>query len=325
LFDTSSPAAYRFNATIAGIEAAAAILLVGTNPRWEAPLVNTRIRKAVKAGATVFRIGPEVDLTYKVTELGNDLSLLAKLPKELKLAFAGKEKTAFIIGTGALVHDGAYDSAWAAAAGLGATLNVLHTAASRVGALDIGFVAQGGLPAIRAAAGSLKALFLLGADEMDTDAFADTFTIYIGTHGDRGVRHADVILPGAAYTEKHGIYVNLEGRVQYSEMAVNPPGEAREDWTILRALSDALGKTLKFDDLGQLRAAIDAEYSHLTVPGLTAFVATQSRIKTPRVSGEIRYPIEDFYLTNPIARSSPTLQRCSAEILHGQTFAEAAE
>jgi NADH-quinone oxidoreductase subunit G len=325
MFDTSSLTDYRFNSTIAGIETAPAILLIGANPRWEAPLVNTRIRKAVKAGAKVFRIGPPVDLTYKVTDLGNDLALLAKLPQDVKDAFQGKENAAFIVGMGALVHDGAYDSAWAAAAGLGATLNVLHTAASRVGALDLGFVAKGGVDAIRAAAGSLKALFLLGADELDTSAFADTFTIYIGTHGDRGVTHADVILPGAAYSEKHGIYVNLEGRVQYSEMAVNPPGEAREDWTILRALSEVLGKTLPFDSLARLRAAIGAEFTHLTEPGLTRFSIMQSRVKTPKVSGAIRYPIEDFYLTNPIARSSPTLRRCSAEILHGEVFAEAAE
>jgi NADH-quinone oxidoreductase subunit G len=325
IFDTSSITDYRFNSTIAGIEDAPAILLVGANPRWEAPLVNTRIRKAVKKGAKVFRIGPEVDLTYPVVELGNDLATLAKLPKELREAFQGKENAAFILGMGALVHDGAYDSAWAAAAGLGATLNVLHTAASRVGALDLGFVAQGGIEAIRAAAPKLKALFLLGADEMDISAFADVFTIYIGTHGDRGVRHADVILPAAAHTEKHGIYVNLEGRVQYSEMAVAPPGEAREDWTILRALSDALGKRLKFDSLSELRAAIGNEFPHLTEPGLTLFSVAQSRVKVPKASGAIRYPIEDFYLTNPIARSSPTLQRCSAEILHGAAFAEAAE
>jgi NADH-quinone oxidoreductase subunit G len=161
---------------------------------------------------------------------------------------------------------------------------------------------------------------------MDTAAFADTFTVYIGTHGDRGVRHADVILPAAAYSEKHGTYVNLEGRVQLSEFAVHPPGEAREDWTILRALSDVLGRTLPFDDLSQLRTAIAAEFPYLGVAGLTTFPPLTAPAGPARsVSGEIVYPIEDFYLTNPIARASPTLQRCSAEILHGQTFQEAAE
>jgi NADH-quinone oxidoreductase subunit G len=324
-FDTSSPGAYRFNATIAGIEAARAILLIGSNPRWEAPLVNTRIRKAVKAGAKVFHIGPEVDLTYPVTHLGGDLKLLSKLPQDVSEAFAGAAEPAVIVGMGALVHDGVYDAARAAAAALGASFGLLHTAASRVGALDLGFVTDGGIDAIRARAGTLKALFLLGADEFDASALADTFTVYIGTHGDAGVRNADVILPAAAYTEKHGTYVNLEGRVQLSEKAVDPPGDAREDWTILRALSDAVGKTLKFDDLSGLRAVIGSEFPHLTVTGLTAFGAPAKTAKAPKVSGEIVYPIQDFYLTNPIARSSPTLQRCSAEILHGQHFAEAAE
>jgi NADH-quinone oxidoreductase subunit G len=325
-YGSDLPAAYRFNPTIAGLETAPAILLVGTNPRWEAPLVNTRIRKAVKAGATVFRIGPAVDLTYPVNELGNDLAILGKLPKEVSEAFDGKADAAVIVGMGPLATAGVYEAAGAAAAALGAGFGLLHNAASRVGALDLGFVTGGGIDSLRARAGSLKALFLLGADELDTSDFTDTFTVYIGTHGDRGVRHADVILPGAAYTEKHGTYVNLEGRVQLSEFAVHPPGEAREDWTILRALSDVLGKTLPFDTLPQLRAAIAAEVPRLGTAGLSpvdplpAFAGA-----APGLSGEIVYPIEDFYLTNPIARSSPTLQRCSAELLHGQSFQEAAE
>ncbi len=325
-FGVSSPAAYRFNSTIAGIETAPAILLVGTNPRWEAPLVNTRIRKAVKAGARVFHIGREIDLTYPVTHLGTDLSLLGNLPAEVSDAFQGKENSAIVVGMGALVHEGAYEAARAAAATLGANFNLLHIAASRVGALDLGFVTEGGVDAIRAQAGALRALFLLGADETDLSAFADTFTVYVGTHGDAGVKVADVILPAAAYTEKQGTYVNLEGRVQLSEKAVDAPGEAREDWTILRALSDILGRTLPFDTLSQLRAAIAAEKRHLTVTGLTQFAPLAApEGPAPSVSGEIVYPIDDFYLTNPIARSSPTLQRCSAEILHGQSFAEAAE
>jgi NADH-quinone oxidoreductase subunit G len=325
LYDVSSPSAYRFNATLGGLEEARAILLVGTNPRWEAPLVNTRIRKAVKGGAKVFAIGPEVDLTYPVTWLGNDLSLLSKLPKEVTEGFKGAASPAVIVGMGGLMHDGAYEAARAAAGALGATFNMLHTAASRVGALDLNFVTNGGVNAIRERAGALKALFLLGADEMDLSAFVGTFTVYIGSHGDAGVRQADVILPAAAYSEKHGTYVNLEGRVQLSEPAVNPPGEAREDWTILRALSDVLGKTLPFDNLQQLRAAIGAVKPHLTMPGLAQFDPLPAPGKAPKLSGEIVYPIADFYLTNPIARSSPTLQRCSAEILHGVQYEEAAE
>jgi NADH-quinone oxidoreductase subunit G len=324
-FDVSSPASYRFNATIAGIETAGAILLIGANPRWEAPLVNTRIRKAIKAGAKVFHIGPAVDLTYPVTHLGTDLSVLSKLPQEVADLFAAAANPAVIVGMGALMIDGAYEASRAAAATLGASFGLLHTAAARVGALDLGFVTEGGVDAIRARAGALKALFLLGADETDLSAFANTFTVYIGSHGDAGVKVADVILPAAAYSEKHGIYVNLEGRVQFSERAVFPPGEAREDWTILRALSDVLGKTLPFDDLGQLRAAIGAAHPHLTTPGLSPVAPLGNLGNAPKVAGEIVYPIQDFYLTNPIARSSPTLQRCSAEILHGQDFAEAAE
>jgi NADH-quinone oxidoreductase subunit G len=325
-FDVSSPASYRFNPTIAGIETAPAILLVGTNPRWEAPLVNTRIRKAVKAGARVYRIGPQVDLTYPVTDLGDDLALLGNLPTEVSEAFTGKANSAVVVGMGALKDEGVYAASRAAATALGATFGLLHTAAARVGALDLGFVTDGGLDSIRARARGLKALFLLGADELETSGFADTFTVYIGTHGDRGVRNADVILPAAAYTEKHGTYVNLEGRVQLSEFAVHPPGEAREDWTIFRALSDVLGKTLPFDDLRQLRAAIAAEVPRLGVAGLSAVDPLPAFAgPAPGVSGAVTYAIEDFYLTNPIARSSPTLERCSAEILHGQTFQEAAE
>jgi NADH-quinone oxidoreductase subunit G len=325
-YDGSNAAAYRFNSTIARIEEARAILLIGSNPRWEAPLVNTRIRKAIKAGARVFHIGEQVDLTYPVTHLGNDLALLGNLPREVSEAFQGQSGSAVIVGMGALVHEGAFEAARAVATTLEATFNLLHTAASRVGALELRFITEGGIDAIRAQAGSLKALFLLGADEMDLSAFAETFTVYIGTHGDRGVKVADVILPAAAYTEKHGTYVNLEGRVQLSEKAVDAPGEAREDWTILRALSDVLGERLPFDSLDALRASIAYEEPHLTVTGLSPVDPLPAFTRAaPALSGPITYPIQDFYLTNPIARSSPTLRRCSEEILHGQTFQEAAE
>lgn len=325
-FDVSSAAAYRFNSTIAGVETAPAILLVGANPRWEAPLVNTRIRKAVKAGARVFHIGPEIDFTYPVTHLGADLSALGTLSQEVRDTFTGRENSALIVGMGALVHERAYEAARTAASVLGATFNLLHTAAARMGGLDLGFVTEGGIDAIRARAGALRALFLLGVDETDLSAFADSFTVYVGTHGDRGAKMADVILPAAAYTEKHGIYVNLEGRVQVSEQAVDPPGEAREDWTIIRALSDVLGRTLPFDSLSEVRAAIAAERPHLAETGIAAVEPLPAaKGPAPSVQGAIVYPIQDFYLTNPIARASPTLQRCSEEILHGQTFQEAAE
>jgi NADH-quinone oxidoreductase subunit G len=323
-FDVSSPAAYRFTATIAGIEAASAILLVGTNPRWEAPLVNTRIHKAVKAGAKVFAIGPAVDLTYPVEWLGDDLSALATLPDHVAKAFDG-HNGAVIAGMAAFAHDGAHAAIGSAAIALGASLSLLHNAAGRVGALDTGFVTEGGIDAIRAKASSLKALFLLGADEFDASAFANTFTVYIGTHGDRGIAHADVILPAAAYGEKPGTWVNMEGRVQRGERAVFPPGDAREDWTILRALSEVLGKTLPFDSLDQLRAAIAATHPQLAEEGLPAIEGAKGTVAGRSISGRIAYPIDDFYLTNPIARASATMQRCSAEIIHGLDVAEAAE
>jgi len=320
-FDVSSPAAYRFGPTIAGVQDAQAILLVGANPRWEAPLVNTRIRKAVKKGAKVYAIGPEVALTYPVEWLGEDLSALGSLPE----ALTNVEGAVVIAGSGALRIEGAYSAARAAAAAMGAGFGVLHTAASRVGALDLGYADDGGVAGIADKAGSLKALFLLGVDEMDVSAFANTFTVYIGTHGDRGVAVADVILPGASYAEKPGTYVNMEGRVQRADRAVFPPGDAREDWTILRALSAALGRALPFDSLEQLRARIAAAHPHLADEGLNQVAPLGVAPAAGGVSGRITYSIDDFYLTNPIARASETMQRCSAELLHGQDYAEAAE
>ena len=170
-------------------------------------------------------------------------------------------------------------------------------------------------------------LFLLGADEVDLAPFANSLKIDIGHHGDRGAAGADVVLPGAAYSEKHGIYVNLEGRVQYSEKAVDPPGDAREDWSILRALSDAVGRPLPFDTFRELREALFRDFPAFGQPGLVAFDWAPPELDAGKIAKgtSVTYPITDFYLTNSIARSSPTMQRCSAEILHGQDFAEAAE
>ena len=319
LYDVSQPASWRFNPTIAGVEHAKAILLVGSNPRWEAPLVNTRIRKAVKRGAKVFAIGPKVDLTYPVEWLGDDLSALGDLPEVL----TGTSDAIVIAGMGACRIEGGYGAARQTAAALGAGFGLLHTAAGRVGALELGFVTEGGLAAVAAAAPKL--LFLLGVDQTDLSPFAGAFKVYIGTHGDAGARAADVVLPGAAYVEKSGTWVNMEGRVQRAERAVFPVGDAREDWTILRALSAVLGKTLPFDTLGDLRAKIAGDHPTLADEGIVLSGALDVAPRGGDVSGAIVYPIEDFYLTNPIARSSPTMQRCSAELLHGETFAEAAE
>jgi len=319
LYDVSQPASWRFNPTIVGVEHAKAILLVGSNPRWEAPLVNTRIRKAVKKGAKVFAIGPQVDLTYPVEWLGEDIASLGSLPE----ALTGATDVIVIAGMGACTIEGGYGAARQTAAALGAGFGLLHTAAGRVGALELGFVTEGGLGAVAAAAPRL--LFLLGVDETDLSPFDGAFKVYIGTHGDAGARAADVILPGSAYTEKPGTWVNLEGRVQRAERAVFPVGDAREDWTILRALSAVLGKTLPFDNLGELRARIAGEYPTLADEGIVLSGALDPAPRGGDVSGTIVYPIADFYLTNPIARSSPTMQRCSAELIHGETFAEAAE
>jgi NADH-quinone oxidoreductase subunit G len=200
--------------------------------------------------------------------------------------------------------------------------NVMHNAAARVGGLDLGLTVPGGVAEIVADHG-LKALFLLGADEVETPG--GVFTVYIGTHGDRGVRHADVILPGAAYTEKSGTWVNMEGRVQRGLRAVFPPGEAREDWTILRALSSVLGAALPYDDLGALRARIGAEWGQFgTIGGLLRADPDLSGAVSGPVSGHFEPVWDNYYQTNPIARASETMAACVQQILGGRAL-EAAE
>jgi len=325
-YDTSSLAAVNFNTTIAGAEKADAILLVGTNLRWEAPLVNTRIRKAIKKGAKVFAIGPEVDLTYKVEWLGNDLGLLGKLPKGAAEAFKNAERPMVIVGGGAL--KGGHGAALALAKSLNLVrdgwngFNVVHMAASRVGGLMLGLAQKGGIADVVAA--KPKLTFFLGADEVDFSKFAKSFKVYVGHHGDKGAAAADVVLPGASYAEKSGTWVNLEGRVQRGERAVFPPGDARDDWTILRALSAVMGKTLPFDTIEELRAAMGVDTPDLATLGLKSF-AWNAPALDAKGEGEVTYPIKDFYLTNAICRASPTMQRCSAELIHGEEFAEAAE
>jgi NADH-quinone oxidoreductase subunit G len=236
-YDVSSLSAVNFNTTIAGIETADVILLVGTNLRWEAPLVNTRVRKAIKRGAKVFAIGPETDLTYKAHWLGSDTALLAKLPKDLADAFGAAERPAVIVGGGALKIDGVHGAALALAEKYNLVrhgwngFNVLHFSAARMGGLMLGYAQPEGVAALV----GTKLVFALGADEVDWSVFGASFKVYIGHHGDAGAKAADVILPGASYAEKAGTYVNLEGRVQMAERAVFPPGDAREDWAILRA------------------------------------------------------------------------------------------
>ena len=201
--------------------------------------------------------------------------------------------------------------------------NVLHMAAARMGALMLGFAQKGGMADLVAA--KPKVLLALGADEVDFSRFENSLKVYIGHHGDKGAHAADIILPASAYTEKSGAYVNTEGRVQFADKAVFAPGDAREDWTILRALADALGVSVGFDSFDQLRDAMVAEVPALGFEGLTDYGKLPKADAKAKAEGRIAYPVKDFYLTNPIARSSPTMQQCSAELLHGDVLAEAAE
>ncbi|MCA0911330.1 NADH-quinone oxidoreductase subunit NuoG [Qipengyuania gaetbuli] len=321
-YDVSSLAAVNFNSTFAGIENADAVLIVGSHIRWEAPLVNVRIRKAVKRGAKVLVVGPHWETTYPAEFLGNDLGVLNSLPKEVSEVFSKAERPAVIVGGAAL--KGAHGKALALASEWGAAFNVLHFSAARMGGLMLGFAQKGGIADLAKA--SPKVLLALGADEMDFEPFADSLKVYIGHHGDRGAHAADIILPGASYAEKDGTYVNTEGRVQFAEKAVFAPGDAREDWTILRALADALKVEVGFDSFDQLQSAMIATVPALGEEGLADYGALPKADAKAKAEGVLSaYPIKDFYLTNPIARASEVMQRCSAELLHGGELAEAAE
>ncbi|OYW61501.1 MAG: NADH-quinone oxidoreductase subunit G [Rhizobiales bacterium 12-68-15] len=336
-------ATYVFNPGIAGIEDADAILLVGTDPRSEAPVLNARIRKRWRATAGNLRIGlvgVPADLTYPYDYLGAGPETLADLAGAGTFAdvLKGAERPLIIVGQGALARaDGAAVLALAArlAVSVGAVKDgwngfaVLHTAAARVGALDVGCVpAAGGLDAAALASpGGADIVFLLGADEIEIAPGA--FTVYIGTHGDRGAHRADVILPGAAYSEKSGLYVNTEGRVQFANRAAFPPGEAREDWAILRALSEVLGQKLPYDQLSALRAALVAAHPHFgridmveTADPAALTALAQQGGTTDKAA--FAPAITDFYLTNPIARASAIMAECSA-LRMGAAAAVAAE
>jgi NADH-quinone oxidoreductase subunit G len=326
-YDCTSLSAVAFNSTIAGIEEADAVLLVGSNIRWEAPLIATRLRKIARKGGKLFAIGPEVDLGMKVEWLGNDLKLLGKLPKAVTDVFAKAERRALIVGPGAL-GAGGLGAALALVGPLGLIkdgwngFNVLHISASRMASLILGYAQPGGLADIEAAKPELA--LLLGADEMPSDRLEGAYKVYIGHHGDNGARHADLVLPGAAYAEKHGTYVNTEGRVQRGEKATFPPGEAREDWAILRAVSELAGKALPFDNFGQLHRQMVAQYPQLGRDGLIDLPWAPPKLDA-KAQGPVRYPIPDFFLTNAICRNSPTMRRCSEELVQGLHYEEAAE
>ncbi len=340
LGDAGGRAGYLFNTGIAGIEEADAIMLIGTNPRLEAPVLNARIRKRwLKGNLLVGLIGEKADLTYSYHYLGAGPESLARF---IDHPPAQKQKPMFIIGQGALARfDGAAVLAAAAKAAqaLGVVkegwngFNILHTAAGRVGALDAGALPGEGGHSTReilaaAKSGELDMLFLLGADEIDLPPQGSCFVVYQGTHGDQGAHRADVILPGAAYTEKSVTYVNTEGRPQMTRRATFPPGEAREDWAILRALSDVLGATQPWNSLEELRRTLHEKAPHLRrLDQLSKADAGDLAALTGRggaMSAEaFASPIKDFYLTNPIARASRIMGECSA--LRSTARLEAAE
>ncbi|MEN3973880.1 NADH-quinone oxidoreductase subunit NuoG [Emcibacter sp. SYSU 3D8] len=331
--DATARASYLFNSTIAGIDQADALLIVGSNPRIEAPIINARIRQRwLSGGLRVGVIGERPELTYDYDYLGagpDTLGEVASGGHSFADVLRGAQHPMIIVGQGALARD---DGAAVLAAarqiadsygmiGEGWNgFNVLHTAAARVGGLDLGFVpGEGGLDVegilAGAESGAVEVVYLLHADELDTSRLDKAFVIYQGTHGDEGVKHADVILPGAAYTEKNATWINTEGRVQLGNRAVFPPGNAREDWTIIRALSEVVGGKLPYDNLGALRRRIAAALPHVTavddvVPAeWTAFGQAGALGDAPFVS-----TVTQHYLTNPICRASYVMAECHAVI-----------
>ena len=317
-FDLSQPAGYRFNSTIAGIEQADSIVLVATNPRLEAPILNARIRKAWMArGTKVSLIGEKVTLNYPYTHLGTNIDALDKLVKDAK----GADKAArpmMIVGMGAFTRtDGAavHAAVLDAAMNLGCItpewngFNVLHTAGGRMGALELGFTPPTGTLDLSNA----KAVYLLGVDTDIVDTLPnDAFVIYQGHHGDKGAARADVILPGAAYTEKNATYMNTEGRVQRGQAAVTPVGQAKADWAILRALSETLNRPLPFNTLAELRSAMIQK--HPAFGALDAIVDVEApraiKAQGKVATTDFRAAVSNYYQTCPVSRASVTMAAC---------------
>ena len=333
--DPGVAASYRFNTTIAGIEQADAILIIGSNPRVESPVINARIRKRyLQNGLPIGVIGPDADLTYTHQNFGDDPAMLGDVAggNHPFAKVLGKAKNPMlIIGAGALsrsdgqvllglAHKIANETGMISDSWNG--FNVLQTAASRVGGIDIGFVpGAGGMDAISilegAQSGEIEIVYLLGADEIDTNRLGKAFVVYQGHHGDNGAHRADVILPGAAYTEKNATYVNTEGRVQQTRLATFPPGEAKEDWAIVRKLSDVLGHKLAFESLADVRERM-VEINDIFE---TIDEVKPQKWKNFGGRGEVnsdwplRSHVRNFYMTDPISRTSETMARCTAEIL----------
>jgi len=335
-------ASYIFNPTIEGIEQADAIVIIGSNPRFEASVLNARIRKHWRArnDLPIGVIGDVGDLRYDHEILGSGPDSLRDLADGNGRFFKVLRKAShplIIVGQGALARaDGG--AVLAQAARLAGAVDavrpdwngfaVLHTAAARVGGLDLGFVPGEGGKNVGEMLGGTDVLFLLGADELEMARTGNAFVVYIGTHGDAGAHRADVILPGSAYTEKSGTYVNTEGRVQQTSRAGFAPGDAREDWAVLRALSDVLGRKLPFDSLPQLRARLYGEFPHFARidaidTGDEADIARVAKLGGRLGAGAFTSPVKDFYLTNPIARASAVMAECSALARGG--FKQAAE
>ncbi len=301
---------YVGTASIEDVDDAKYILLIGTNPRDEAPVLNARIRKAWLNGAKIANIGPQADLTYDVFQMGEGRDALADLQKH-EFDDILEKPSVIIVGMGALREaDGAavLGHAMQAAARTNGKLMILHTAAARVGAMDVGAVTEGGL---EAAFDGAEVIYNLGADEVEIDEGA--FVIYQGSHGDRGAHRADIILPGAAYTEENGLFVNTEGRPQLAMRAGFAPGDAKENWAILRALSAELGATLPYDSLAQLRNALIEAVPHLARIDEVIENEFKPLEAGPLGQASFRHAIQDFYLTNPIARASQLMAELSAQ------------
>jgi NADH-quinone oxidoreductase subunit G len=303
--------AYVGTATIADIDSADMIQLIGTNPREEAPVLNARIRAAWARGADIGLIGEPVDLTYEYAHIGTDRAALVELAeREISAETRDEKNTLVIVGMGALQEadgEAVLSQAMKLAENTGSKLMILHTAASRVGAMDIDAVTEGGLDA---ALDGAEVIYNLGADEVEISG--DAFVIYQGSHGDRGAHKADVIFPGAAYTEESGLFVNTEGRPQLAIRASFPPGDAKENWAILRALSAELDATLAYSTLAGLRSELVEAAPHFADLDVVADNAWKRVPLRKPAKASVRYAVKDFYLTNPIARASALMAELSA-------------
>ncbi|MDE0589261.1 NADH-quinone oxidoreductase subunit NuoG [Halocynthiibacter sp. C4] len=319
---TGNRSAYVGTATVEDLDTAKAIMLIGTNPRVEAPVLNARIRKAWLAGAKIGVIGEAADLTYEYFHLGTGRADLVKLNEGEHTDALGKD-TIVIVGQGALQEadgEAVLSQAMKFAETTESKFMVLHTAASRVGAIDVGAVTEGG---VTAALDGAEAVYNLGADEIEIAPGA--FVIYQGSHGDRGAHRADVILPSAAYTEESGVFVNTEGRPQLAQRAGFAPGEAKENWAILRALSAELGATLPYDSLGALRQALIEAVPHLgNIDEVPENAWKRVPLRKPAKADFVN-AVTDFYLTNPIARASQLMAELSANAKARSQEAVAAE